>query len=336
MKTLLSIIKENLKLHDIVNPDVILIQIEKILKFYFELNGNLEKALSSSIKQCPRCSSNKIIKHGKDKGVQRFFCKYCTRTFTTYTGTALAGIHKKETFFSYIQEFSKELTLEQCTKYFEISKQTAHTWRHKILSSLKDYGTHILEGITEVDQFFLKFSEKGKNKYGKGRKRGKYKGKLKEHEKAPLVGVQTCISRNGGELYKVYGLRGPSKKQLEKVTNGRISTQATVCCDSHASMMAFLKSANINSIYLNSSKNEMCKGIYHIQHINAAHKYLRDWINEKFNGVATKYLQKYLNWFHFKRQSDNNNSQILLQTILKNTFTNDIFNAITTDYKLMI
>jgi len=42
-----------------------------------------------------------------------------------------------------------------------------------------------------------------------------------------------------------------------------------------------------------------------------------------------------LNWFHFKRQSDNNNSQILLQTILKNTFTNDIFKARPGLYKVL-
>ena len=41
------------------------------------------------------------------------------------------------------------------------------------------------------------------------------------------------------------------------------------------------------------------KGTFHIQNVNSAHSRLKSWINNKFLGVATKYLQKYLNWFSF-------------------------------------
>ncbi|GFZ33247.1 hypothetical protein CSC2_37730 [Clostridium zeae] len=35
------------------------------------------------------------------------------------------------------------------------------------------------------------------------------------------------------------------------------------------------------------------EGIYHIQHINTFHRKLKKWMN-RFNGVATKYLDNYL------------------------------------------
>lgn len=40
------------------------------------------------------------------------------------------------------------------------------------------------------------------------------------------------------------------------------------------------------------------KGLYHIQNVNGLHSRLKQWIN-RFKGVATKYLDKYLVWFLF-------------------------------------
>lgn len=36
--------------------------------------------------------------------------------------------------------------------------------------------------------------------------------------------------------------------------------------------------------------------IYHIQNVNKTHRNLKEWIRE-FNGISTKYLQNYLNYF---------------------------------------
>lgn len=38
------------------------------------------------------------------------------------------------------------------------------------------------------------------------------------------------------------------------------------------------------------------KGLYHIQNVNNSHRRLKGWI-QRFNGVATKYLNNYLAWF---------------------------------------
>lgn len=39
------------------------------------------------------------------------------------------------------------------------------------------------------------------------------------------------------------------------------------------------------------------EGLYHIQHINALHSNLKKWMN-RFNGVATKYINNYIKWFN--------------------------------------
>ena len=43
---------------------------------------------------------------------------------------------------------------------------------------------------------------------------------------------------------------------------------------------------------------ERVKGLYHIQNVNNYHSRLKSWM-DRFNGVATKYLHRYLSWFHF-------------------------------------
>lgn len=44
------------------------------------------------------------------------------------------------------------------------------------------------------------------------------------------------------------------------------------------------------------------KSIYHIQHVNAYHKRLKQFM-ERFQGVATKYIDNYLYWFRYLEQS---------------------------------
>ncbi len=41
-------------------------------------------------------------------------------------------------------------------------------------------------------------------------------------------------------------------------------------------------------------------GVYHIQHVNSTHNRLKKWIDYRFWGVSTKYLQQYLNWYKLK------------------------------------
>lgn len=47
-----------------------------------------------------------------------------------------------------------------------------------------------------------------------------------------------------------------------------------------------------------SDRKQRVKGVYHIQNVNSYHSRLKKWM-DRFNGVATKYLQNYLAWFRY-------------------------------------
>lgn len=58
------------------------------------------------------------------------------------------------------------------------------------------------------------------------------------------------------------------------------------------------KNAGLDHYRFKSDGKERVKGVYHIQNVNSYHSRLKGWIN-RFNGVATKYLDHYLSWFQF-------------------------------------
>ncbi|MCT4587390.1 MAG: hypothetical protein N4A71_06175 [Carboxylicivirga sp.] len=73
----------------------ILLEIEEESDLHIPVLENRRQKLNDNISICPHCSGKKYCKHGKDKGSQRYYCNTCRRTFTEYTGTWLAGIHKR-------------------------------------------------------------------------------------------------------------------------------------------------------------------------------------------------------------------------------------------------
>jgi hypothetical protein len=65
---------------------------------------------------------------------------------------------------------------------------------------------------------------------------------------------------------------------------------------------------------------ERVRGIYHIQNVNNYHNRLKGWI-QRFNGVATKYLDHYLSWFQFldilkHRSDDGSISKMIVESFL--------------------
>ncbi len=76
-----------------------------------------------------------------------------------------------------------------------------------------------------------------------------------------------------------------------------LDDKTILCTDSHRSYTAFAKSKNLQHMKILASKGQYVKDrVYHVQHVNNMASRLRKWLDH-FNGVSTKYLQNYLNWF---------------------------------------
>jgi len=250
--------------------------------------------------KCPHCGSFKYIKFGVDKGSKRYKCKECKRTFTEYTGTWLSRIHKKDLVESYLKLMSEEKSLDKIKEQLGINKKTAFDWRHKILSGIEHSGKGPFQGITESDDTFFLISEKGSKHLSRSpRKRGgsaKQRGISNEQ-----VAIIVTADRVSEIEMKVARLGRIKKADIEKAIGGRISEQTILCSDSHVSYKGFAIDKGIEHHAIRSDlKQYVKKRIYHMQHVNSIDSRMKRWIDNRFIGVSTKYLQKYLNWFRAK------------------------------------
>ena len=250
--------------------------------------------------ECPHCGHSKYVKFGTDKGAKRYRCKSCRKSFTEFSGTWLAGLHRKDKIEAYLVLMIEEKSLDKIKEELGINKKTAFDWRHKILSSLKNIDKDTFSGITESDETFLLFSEKGKRTLTrKGKKRGgKAKKKGISNEQVAIIAT---ADRAGQQDLSVATIGRLKKVDIEKSIGNRISDKTILCSDSHVSFKGFAIDNAIEHHAIRADLKQFVKdGIYHVQHVNSIHNRLKKWINQQFWGVSTKYLQQYLNWFRIK------------------------------------
>lgn len=248
---------------------------------------------------CPYCSKDQIIAYGNQKGQKRYKCKSCSRTFSTLTGTAIDKIHKKHLLREYLFYMLSGFSLRTIAKEMDVCLKTAFDWRHKILNSLNAEFGNELEGIIEADETFFIDSKKGEKQLNrKPRKRGgkaSKRGINKDH-----VTVITIFERKTGKFLNKVVCRGRiTKKAIEKgFGSSPLNPQKSILCsDSHNTFQAYAKDNNITikPIFVRRKEFVIDK-IYHIQNVNRIHSELKYWL-KGFKGVATKYLQNYLNYF---------------------------------------
>jgi len=258
---------------------------------------------------CPNCNGNDIRANGKYKEVQRYYCKECKKYFRDTTGKVIFGLKKPALFFKYLYHMLMGYSIKKCGEQTGVCIQTSFDWRHKVLSAFEQACPEGFEGITESDDIFFLESGKGSRELQrKPRKRGSKATKRGISDEQIAV-VVTCDRADNKEL-RVATRGRVSKKDLKKVFEGELDNIETLCTDTHRSYTAFAKSQNIDHQKFNVSKGQRVKNkVYHVQNVNNTAARLRTWMRP-FNGVATKYLQNYMNWFMILERIKSNNQRL--------------------------
>lgn len=150
-----------------------------------------------------------------------------------------------------------------------------------------------LSGVIEADETFFRVSYKGRKKgmprpsYHRGTKASK-RGLSRQQ-----VCVPCAIDRSNSVLSKICNLGKISTRELTAFYEGKVQEGAIFCTDSEKSYKGFTNAKEYKLVQIESGKHR--KGIYHINHINAYHNNMKQFIY-RFRGVATKYLNNYLVW----------------------------------------
>ena len=252
-------------------------------------------------KPCPHCSSTNVYKRGKQKGVQMYRCNTCEKWYSETTGTPLYDLKLKSKWQGYLKCMEKGMPIKKIAKEFGISIQTSFDWRHKILASLSEYVPEQRSTQVECDELELPLSHKGsKSLERKPRKRGTDFKRNQDTDEITTVQVVTAVQRNGDKYLKAVASKRLSKDQIEKALDGKLAEGTTLITDKHTSYKAFAKANPTIKHKALLAKDHVDKNdsTIHLQKVNNVHAQLRKFLSP-FNGVSSKYLLNYLNWYAY-------------------------------------
>src|SRR5690606_31785799 len=274
-----------------------------------EKGENIDE-LGEKIHICPHCSSPKIRANGKTSyKAQKYYCNTCTKHFTENTNKVWCFVKKKDEMKTYMYGLLSGFSLRKNAIECEISLNTSFIWRHKLLRCFDDVSAEEYKGILEIDELFFPVSQKGSRKItkpkGTRRSRSKKRG-ISEDQ----VAVIATVDRSGNKGLKVSKLGQITKESVAEVLDGKIENVEVVCSDKHVSYASYTKQNKVKHKTIMASHGQrITEKVYHVQNVNNTDKRIRDFMRP-MNGVATKYLQSYLNWFLILEKIKNNTNRL--------------------------
>jgi len=265
---------------------------------------------------CPHCESESTIKWGIYKGRLRYRCNSCNRTFTSSTGTCGHALKKKEKFDKYKEKMfsSNYLTISEMEKEIGISRQTAFDWRHKVLASFAGQIDQF-EGITEIDDQWFLYSQKGRNGLQYSRKRG---GSHRRGDNNFQAKVLITCDRKGALDMSLVRIGRLKCKDIQSKLKGHLSKNVVLVSDAHSSIKSFATKENIEHKSF-TAKSHGIDSQLHVQHVNNIASRFDNIINRRLRGISTKFLQNYANWFKIKEKYKKveNGTEKIMQEIEK-------------------
>lgn len=253
---------------------------------------------------CAHCQEHGVVCRGQASGLRRFYCHHCGKTFNALTGTPLAHLHKKERWFDFAQSLSEGETVRRSADRCDLAVSTAWRWRHRFLRAIKT-DTAPLSGIVEADETYVLESQKGSRAWKrstegqsdapkrKPRKRG---GKASKpglsDEQTPVL---MAADRTGATVSAV--LPAVNADAIEAVLSPVLNKDALLVTDGARVYPLCADKLGVSHEALNLSAGERVRGDLHIQTVNSRHERLKTFLR-RYRGIATKYLDSYLKWFH--------------------------------------
>jgi transposase-like protein len=289
---------------------------------------------------CPDCGSTFYSVHSRSGKYMRLACKACGRTYSEHTGTVLEKLQKPHLWPRFIELTLEGRSLRYISAELKISLPTAFTWRHKLLSSLKtEDGAKLLSGIVEVDEKEFDINEKGSRKLERKPYKRPTDRKNRQDKGNKVTAIVTVERKSRKSSMKVVKKGRLDKMTLDKELLGHINKESIILCtDAHPTYYGWTEKHDIPHYWIIASKGEHTwQGIYHVQNINSHNSRFEKWFG-RFNGVASKYLNNYLNYFNLmeKIKKHNDRFQRTLFETLGNFNARMNYHNIEKNYQLII
>lgn len=274
--------------------------------------GMIEKRREGVI-ACPHCGQDKARRWGSTRtGVQRMRCSSCSRTFSSTTGTALAGVHSPARFHEVLTDMFCDHP-RSCRRLGEalgLDKMTVWRWRQKIVRALSNCGASDFGGVVEVDEKFFRESRKGSREWVRHERdpvnhpkpdRMRWVDYKLTGTKLPAgiskyqIPVITMADRAGARRADV--LPDHSAPPLMAVLARCLRRDAVLCSDRDPAYDFFARQHAVAHYRIDAKKGPfVIDKAFHIQTINSLHDRFERFMSP-FRGPATRNLTGYASWF---------------------------------------
>ncbi|MBE6049958.1 MAG: IS1 family transposase [Clostridium sp.] len=255
---------------------------ENLNKYLIDIvRKNIYSNRKKVVNSCPKCGKNHYIKYGFFKGVQRYRCKDCGKTFSLVTNSIWSYSKKEPSkWIKFIELMLEKRTLKYCSEKLEININTAFYWRHKVLHALTFCEIpDKLIGNVHMIKASTKENFKG-NKHIDTDIREKVYMVSARGEEDSILCLPVCK--------KIWDI----KKFNEKVYS-KVSKKSLIIPYVDRYIRAIAERHNEKIYNINKELSDNRESDEFISKFNLLYK---TWF-KSFYGIATKYLEKYLCWF---------------------------------------
>ena len=210
---------------------------------------------------CPHCHAERVIHWGQSRGLLRYRCKECGKTFNQLHGAALARLRHKEKWAHYANCLSEGMTLRRAAHECHVDLKTSFRWRHRFLRYALTTNANKLSGIVEADEVFTPESFKGSRTLTRPPRKHGGDG----HGHVPLVPILIAVDRYENEADAV--LLDKSYQQIAPALQPLLSRGSILCTDGNQSYIQIAEEVAgiIHKRLIISKHHRVEDEVYHIQ-----------------------------------------------------------------------
>ena len=279
-------------------------------QFYLPTYDEIRRMRWSGTVTCPHCTSNKIVKRGKNHRNQeckRYKCKKCGKNFDDLTGTIFAGRHQPLKVWL-ICLYMMGLNISNSQIDHELGLNVSDVYEMTALlrdGTVKRKVPVRLNGEIEFDEVYIIAGHKGKPECIKERdaRRNRLKGApgrgTLEKEKPPVFGM----IRRGGEV-RIIMLENVRQDTIKPHIEETVVPGSMIYTDEY-NIYSRLRQWGYGHRTVCHGKGEYARDEdgdgFHEVHINTMEGFwslLRSWLRPH-RGISQEKLPEYLGFFEF-------------------------------------
>lgn len=268
---------------------------ELVAIFQRALNNVETSAETQSEKYaCPKCSGKEVIRYGKKRGKQRYFCKSCHATFLPTTNTIMSMSHFGKEIW---QEVFLDTIAGNSLSYSEnrlcLSHQVVFNMRHKILIALQDISVEKPEklgDVSELDETYVLDCYKGAKLPDNIDRNPRKHGAVAQKRGISNEYICLCtgVQRKSAAFVHAVNRARPSIEELTSVFSGHILDGAMLLTDG---LKGYDSLEMIADCVVKNVEDEKAS-FYNLNTVNNLHSFIKRRY-EFYRGVATKYINRY-------------------------------------------